>query len=366
MKTLVTICRWLVGLLFIFSGLVKANDPLGLSFKMLEFFEKWNMQFFDSYSLSFAITINIVEVVAGVGIIIGWKPKFFTWLLLLLILFFTFLTSYVLFSGKIHACGCFGDCIPLTPIQTFTKDIILLVLILIILFGVSKIRSSTSGKKAIVILATMFAFVGFVEFYVLHHLPFKDCLAYKKGNNILEQMKPPVGSYPDSIVTTMKFNHNGKVVEIVGENYPADYNDTTYQFIDGSMEQKVVLKGNNTAKIANFSLTTASGNDTTQAILDIKENYVLIFVKDFSKIIASDKAVMLNMIASYTKIKIPIFIVTNDKEGIAASGFNNIPVFTCDATEIKTAARVNPTLFLMQGATILNKVAGVDADDLMK
>ncbi|CAF5120055.1 unnamed protein product, partial [Rotaria sp. Silwood1] len=299
------------------TGLVKANDPLGLSFKMLEFFEKWNMQFFDSYSLSFAITINIVEVVAGVGIIIGWKP-----------------------NGKIHACGCFGDCIPLTPIQTFTKDIILLVLILIILFG--------------------------VKFYVLHHLPFKDCLAYKKGNNILEQMKPPVGSYPDSIVTTMKFNHNGKVVEIVGENYPADYNDTTYQFIDGSMEQKVVLKGNNTAKIANFSLTTASGNDTTQAILDIKENYVLIFVKDFSKIIASDKAVMLNMIASYTKIKIPIFIVTNDKEGIAASGFNNIPVFTCDATEIKTAARVNPTLFLMQGATILNKVAGVDADGLMK
>ncbi|MCX6209441.1 MAG: DoxX family protein [Bacteroidetes bacterium] len=366
MKVTVTICRWLVGLLFIFSGLVKANDPLGLSFKMLEFFEKWGIQFLDNYSLSFAIVINIIEVVAGVGIIIGWKPKFFTWLLLLLILFFTFLTSYVLFSGKIHACGCFGDCIPLTPIQTFTKDIILLVLIVIILFGVSKITTHINGIKAIAVLAATLVFVGFVEFYVLHHLPFKDCLAYKQGNNILEQMKPPVGSYSDSIVTTMKFNHNGKVVEIVGENYPADYNDTTYQFIEGSMEQKVVRKGNNTAKIANFSLTTASGNDTTQAILDIKENYVLIFVKDFSKITASDKAAILNIIESYTKTKIPIFIVTNDKEGIATSGFNGIPIFTCDATEIKTAARVNPTIFLMQGATILSKVAGVDVDDLMK
>ncbi len=362
MKILVTICRWLVGLLFIFSGLVKANDPLGLSFKMLEFFEKWDMHFFDNYSLAFAIIINIVEVVAGVGIILAWRPKFFTWLLLLLIIFFTFLTSYVLFSGKIHACGCFGDCIPLTPIQTFTKDIILLVLILIILLSVNKIQSSVSTKKAITILAATFVFVSFVEFCVLHHLPFKDCLAYKKGNNIIEQMKPPVGSVSDSFAIFYTYKKDGKTIKINAEKFPDDF-DSTYVQI-GEEEKVQIRKGNNTAKIANFSLTTLSGNDTTQAILAMQGKYILVFVKDFSTM--SDKTKVIEQINNYAKSGTPVFVVTNDKEGIAASGVNNVPIFTCDATEIKTAARVNPTFALMQGATIVNKVAGVDADKLMK
>lgn len=362
MKILVTICRWLVGLLFIFSGLVKANDPLGLSFKMLEFFEKWDMHFFDNYSLAFAITINIVEVVAGIGIILAWRPKFFTWLLLLLILFFTFLTSYVLFSGKIHACGCFGDCIPLTPIQTFTKDIILLVLILTILIGVKNIETKIETKKALVFLAATFVFVGFIEFYVLNHLPFKDCLAYKKGNNILEQMKPPVGSVSDSFAIFYTYQKNGRTIKINAQNFPDDF-DSTYVQV-GDEEKIQIRKGNNAAKIANFSLTTLSGNDTTQSILQSKGEYFIIFVKDFSTI--SNKSQIASFIESASKKGKPVYIVTNDKEGITTSGIGNIPIFTCDATEIKTAARVNPTIALMQGATIVDKVAGVDVEKLMK
>lgn len=362
MKVIVTICRWLVGLLFVFSGLVKANDPLGLSFKMLEFFEKWEMHFFDNYSLAFAIIINIIEVVAGIGIIIAWRPKFFAWLLLLLILFFTFLTSYVLFSGKIHACGCFGDCIPLTPIQTFTKDIILLILIIVILVGISKIETQISTKKAIPILAVTFLFVGFVEFYVLHHLPFKDCLAYKKGNNILEQMKPPVGSVSDSFAIFYNYKKDGKIIRINAEKFPEDF-DSTYVQV-GEEEKIQIRKGNNTAKIANFSLTTLIGNDTTQAILQSQGKYVMIFVKDFATV--ANKPKLASFLEQTTKKGLPIYIVTNDKEGIASSGISNIPIFTCDATEIKTAARVNPTIVLMNGATIVNKVAGVDADKLIK
>ena len=362
MKILVTICRWLVGLLFIFSGMVKANDPQGLSFKMLEFFEKWNMHFFDNYSLSFAILINIVEVVAGVGIIIAWRPKFFSWLLLLLILFFTFLTSYVLFSGKIHACGCFGDCIPLTPIQTFTKDIILLVLILFILFNINKINAAISKKIAIIALTISFVIAAGVEFYVLHHLPFKDCLAYRKGNNILEQMKPPVGSVSDSFAIFYTYKKDGKTIRFNAEQFPEDFDSTYTQF--GDEEKIQIRKGNNTAKIANFSLTTLSGNDTTQAILATEGKYVLVFVKDFSSV--ADKAKSIAAIKHFIENKTPVYFVTNDKEGIANAGIANIPIFTCDATEVKTAARVNPTFILMDGATIVNKVAGVDADKLMQ
>src|ERR1700712_5442941 len=90
MKLLVNISRMIVGLLFIFSGLVKANDPLGLSYKMQEFFEVWGMSSFNDYTLFFALVMNAFEIIAGVAVILGWRMKFFSWMLLLLIIFFTF------------------------------------------------------------------------------------------------------------------------------------------------------------------------------------------------------------------------------------------------------------------------------------
>src|SRR6187402_768474 len=174
MKLLVNIIRWVVGLLFIFSGLIKANDPLGLSYKMQEFFEVWGMHGFDDYTLALAV-------------IIGWQMRLFSWLLLLLIIFFTFLTGYALFSGKIKTCGCFGDCLPLTPAQSFGKDIFLLVLILVLLIFNSKIKSALKPALAVTVLLIITATATAGQFYVLKHLPFVDCLPYKKGNNILDQ-----------------------------------------------------------------------------------------------------------------------------------------------------------------------------------
>src|SRR5215470_13304513 len=107
-KNTLLVVRWIVGLLFIFSGLVKANDPLGLSYKMQEFFDAWNWYSLTDFTLPFSLIMNVFEVLAGVAVIIGWRMKLFSWLLLLLILFFIFLTAYALFSGKIKTCGCFG------------------------------------------------------------------------------------------------------------------------------------------------------------------------------------------------------------------------------------------------------------------
>src|SRR3954468_9240530 len=101
MKTLLTIVRIVVGILFIFSGLIKANDPMGLSYKMQEFFEVWGLNFLDNYTLAFILIMNAFEIVAGVAVLVGWRMRLFSWLLLLLIIFFTFLTGYALFSGKI-------------------------------------------------------------------------------------------------------------------------------------------------------------------------------------------------------------------------------------------------------------------------
>src|ERR1700738_4025586 len=134
MKILISIVRFIVGVLFIFSGLVKANDPLGLSYKMQEFFEVWNFHWLDNFTLAFSIIMIVFEIVAGGAVRLGWQMKLFSWLLLILIVFFTFLTGYAYLSGKVRECGCFGDCIPLTAGESFVKDLVLLALILFLFF----------------------------------------------------------------------------------------------------------------------------------------------------------------------------------------------------------------------------------------
>src|SRR5690349_10809243 len=311
MKRYLTVIRWFVGLLFIFSGLVKANDPLGLSYKMQEFFEVWDMYFLNDYTLVFSLIMNVFEVLAGVAVIIGWRMKLFSWLLLLLIIFFAFLTGYALFSGKIKTCGCFGDCLPLTPAQSFTKDLILFVLILILFINKKQITSSVKSSVAVTFLILCIALVSFLQAFVMKHLPLLDCLPYKKGNNILKEMQPPPNAVPDSIVIVFKYRKNGKIVEYTADNLPADL-DSTYEFIDRS--DKVVRKGNAMPAITDFALFTFHGTDTTSAILNSTQYCVMLFAKDFENFSKWNNAGFKNLQAQLQQKNIPLFIVTADRQ----------------------------------------------------
>jgi len=353
MKILITIARIIVGILFIFSGLVKANDPLGLSYKMQEFFEVWHWYFLNDYALAFALAMNVFEIVAGVAILVGWRTKLFTWLLFLLIVFFTFLTAYAAFSGKIAACGCFGDCIPLNSMQSFWKDVILFVLILFLLINHKKIKPVTSAKTSLVILLISTIASVALEWYVLKHLPIVDCLPYKKGNDLLEQMKMPEGYIPDEYTYTFTYEKSGKQYEFNENNLPEDID--TYTFID--TKQKLVKKGNDLkAKISDFNLVTETGNDTTQALLSSPGKYVLILSDETDPkewaAAKYDRAFWLEI-----KKKVPVFIVASIPVYV-----EGIPTLKCDGTVIKTAGRAKPTYFVMQGAKVLGKFSYADAD----
>ena len=205
MKLLVNISRFIVGVLFIFSGLIKANDPHGLAYKMQEFFEVWSanasltnfMQWLSNYALPFSIIMITLEIIVGVGILLGIWKRFFTWLILLLIIFFGFLTGYAALSGKIATCGCFGDCIPLTSMQSFIKDLILLALVLILFFGKKYIVPVLTPAINILILFISCILVLFYQWHVMRHLPTVDCLPFKKGGNILKLRKMPRNAVPD-------------------------------------------------------------------------------------------------------------------------------------------------------------------------
>ncbi len=361
-KNTLLVIRWIVGLLFIFSGVIKANDPLGLSYKMQEFFEAWNWHSLNDYTLILSFVMNVFEVLAGIAIIIGWRTKLFTWLLLLLIIFFAFLTGYALFSGKIKTCGCFGDCLPITPAQSFTKDLILFVLILILFINKKQIISSVRSSVAVTFLILCIVLVSFLQGYVMRHLPLLDCLPYKKGNNILKEMLPPPNAVPDSVVMVFKYRKNGKLFEYTTDNLPTDL-DSSYEFIDRS--DKVVRKGNATPPISDFALFTLNENDTTSAILNSTKYSVMLFAKDFENFPAWNNADFRKLQSQLQQKQIPLFIITADKQN-GETLFGNkkdITVLLCDGTVIKTAARVNPTYFVMKGADIINKFSYLDLNN---
>jgi uncharacterized membrane protein YphA (DoxX/SURF4 family) len=359
------VIRVIVGLLFIFSGLVKANDPLGLSYKMQEFFEVWGVSYFNDYTLFMALTMNTFEIVAGVAVLLGWRMKFFSWLLLLLIIFFTFLTGYALLSGKIKTCGCFGDCIPLSPLQSFIKDIILLILIAVIFRFryIIKPFLSSATNGSIIVATTFFCIV--LQWYVLKHLPIVDCLPYKVGNNITEKMKVPEGAVPDSFAINFKYQKEGKIVQFDMDHFPDDFNDSTYQFIERT--QKLIREGSAHAAITDFGLSSLSGTDTTQAILSQDNYYVLFFLKDLASAKKRWEDNLPPVLEQCKQRKIPFFVVSAVAD-LAKAHFEEIPnidttpvhYLKCDATVIKTAARENPTYIIMKQANIYGKYAAAD------
>ncbi len=359
-KTLLLVIRWVVGLLFIFSGLVKVNDPLGLSYKMQEFFEVWGWHFLNDYTLAFSIIMNVFEVLAGVAVILGWRMRLFSWLLLLLIIFFTFLTGYALFSGRIKTCGCFGDCLPLTPAQSFGKDIFLLLLILVLFFSASSIKQSLGSKAASGILLVCIVASAGLQIYVLKYLPFVDCLPYKKGNDLLAQMKTPAGAVPDSFSISFTYQKSGKTIEFDQNHFPDDF-DSTYTYI--GRKDKLVKKGNGLeAKITDFSLQTLNGADTTNAVLSTPGYYLMAFIKDFQQV-GRWMENFQSVAATAKEKQVPLIIVTADAES-ATKLFSSFTILKCDATVIKTASRTVPGFFIMKGPKVLEKQSYASASSI--
>jgi uncharacterized membrane protein YphA (DoxX/SURF4 family) len=368
MKLLVNISRIIVGVLFIFSGLIKANDPLGLSYKMEEFFDVWHFHLLDSYTLFFSVVMIVFEIVAGVAILLGWRMKLFSWLLLLLIIFFSFLTGYAFLSGKIHECGCFGNCIPLTSGESFTKDMALLVLILFLFIYQNKIKSIFSSLINITVLLLITVFSFSIQWFVLHQLPVIDCLPYKIGNNIIDKMKPPPGAVPDSSVISFVYEKDGKQIEFTADKFPADFNDS-YKFV--KRYDKLIRKGNAEADIKDFDLFTESGTDTTISILETKGFKIFLFAKEIPETDpAWNKEFIVILSMAETK-NIPVYLISADDVGAKDYLIKNnlsgkITFFKCDATAIKTAARVNPTMYLLKQAIILNKWGAADFENSLE
>jgi uncharacterized membrane protein YphA (DoxX/SURF4 family) len=394
MKATINIIRIFVGLLFIFSGLVKANDPLGTAYKMEEYFEVWNadlatssfflkdaltnlFHFLNDHTLLMSITMNAFEIIAGAALLLGWRMKLFSWLLLLLMIFFTILTGYTYKTGRPTNCGCFGDCIKITPEYSFYKDLLLSALILVILFARRHIRPlfSQALNTGLMLLVTVFSFG--LQWYSLRYLPPVDCLPFKKGNSIPEKMKLPANAVPDSIVMTFVYEKQGQKVEFTADKFPADFNDSLYKFIN--RYDKVARKGrNNEPPIKGFSLTGPKNVDSTgvetisdsTGVILSQPKTLLLFNTELP---GNDPAWKKDLVAVYeeaNKKGIPFYFVSNNRDAAitvySQMGIKNMNVLSCDFTAIRTAARSNPTLYLLSNGIVKEKWSFANFDQAKK
>lgn len=362
MKYIVAFSRVFVGVLFIISGLIKLNDPVGFSFKLEEYFSQGvlDLPFFMPYALAIAIIVVIIEVLLGVMLLIGFKPKFTVWSLLTMIVFFTFLTFYSAYFNKVTDCGCFGDAVKLTPWESFTKDIVLLVLIVILLLGVKHLKSIFSERTNTILMTV--SLIGCVVFcyHVLNHLPSKDFRPYKIGANIEEGMTVPDDAPKAIYEYAWQFNVNGEDQIIVTNG---DYPSVDGEFI--AVETTEIQKGYE-PPVHDFTIEK-DGGDFTNAMLQ-ENKLVMVIAYDLAKSnyevfnslkTTTDEALkrgykVIGMSASSAEVGKAL-----EKE------YNlNFDFYFTDETTLKTIVRSNPAILVLEKGTILQKVHFNDFNEL--
>ena len=362
MKVLVGVSRIFVGVLFIISGLIKLNDPVGFSFKLGDYFapEVLNLPFLEPYALVIAVLVVILEVLLGVMLIVGYAKKFTLWSLLLMIVFFTFLTFYSAYFNKVTDCGCFGDALKLTPWESFSKDVVLLVLILVLYKGSRYIQPFFSkGVRSITVFISLILCL-WLGLHVLEHLPVIDFRAYKVGTNITKGMQTPADAPRAVYQYKWSFDVNGQQKTVINRGEDPK--------IDGTLlgvETSVLQKGYE-PPIHDFSIERDGTDYTTQML---EEEHLLVVIAYNLNVAQNDGFIAIKeatdtaLEKGYTVIGISASS-TPETEKLAAKYDLDFKFYFCDMTALKTIIRSNPSIMSLEKGTILQKLHFNDVDQL--
>ena len=361
MNIVTQIARLIVSLTFIFSGFVKLVDPLGSSYKFEEYFgaDVLNLEFLIPFALQFSILLILAEIMLGVMLLIGFKPKLTVWSLFFISLLFLFLTWYSAYFDKVTDCGCFGDAVQLSPWETFYKNVVLIFLVILLIvrvYDIQPVYSETFARRLSLISLLLFVFVSY---YVLRHLPIIDFRAYAVGKNIPEGMIVPEGAAMPVFEDTWIYNVNGKDQVFTTEEKPWNIEGAT--FVD--RKTKTIEKGYE-PPIHDFTMEF-NGEDITEILMK-KERLMLIVAYDLQsskekgwlKIKEiSDKA----MQNGYT---VYCFSASTEKDYLVLKDKYDLEfdLLFCDETTLKTIVRSNPGIVTLNKGTVTGKWNWVDAD----
>jgi uncharacterized membrane protein YphA (DoxX/SURF4 family) len=319
LKMLTHISRVLVGLLFIYSGFVKLVDPIGSQYKFEEYFgaDVLNLEFLIPYALPFSILLIVTELVLGIMLLVGYKPKLTVWSLFGLNLVFLFLTWYSYTYNKVTDCGCFGDALKLTPKETFYKNVIFMVFIVILILGVKHIKPLVSNKFSSLTTFSSVFLALIVTYYVLQHLPIIDFRAYSIGTDIAKGME-----------------------------YPEDSDELP--------------------PIHDFMIETDEGDKLDEMLA--KEKAMLIIMSNLKKTEKDGIADVSKVAKQASEQGYEIYVLTASYiEDLATTQKEYGLPYTfgfCDETALKTVIRANPGIVTVKNGIISGKWNWTDADDV--
>lgn len=352
--TIRILSKIIIALLFIFSGFVKCVDPTGFSIKLEEYLVAFGMDFLIPLSLTLSILMCGAEMLVGLMLLLNLKIKWAIWIAVALMIFYTPLTLWLAISNKVTDCGCFGDAIVLTNWQTFLKNAVLDVFILVLFLNRNHYQDVFKPKIQIIASGGFAILIACFEFYNLNHLPVIDFMPYKVGANIPASMMVPEGAPTDQYEMTLYYEKDGKVAKFSMDNYPKD--DPAWKWVN--TKSKLIRKGY-VPPIHDFMISTPENIDVTDQVLTDPRKVYLLIISSFKKANLSNFD-EINRIAEAAISKgYGFYALTSSvpeeqeifKEQVKAS----YPIYMMDETTLKTMIRSNPGLMLIKSGTILGK-----------
>ena len=359
-----SVTRTLLGLTFIFSGFVKAVDPLGTVYKIEDYLNAFGGFFTNLVPAApeAAIALILFEFVLGVLLLFNVWTKQTSWLALLMMLVMTPLTLYLAIANPVTDCGCFGDAIHLSNWATFGKNVVLLVLAIALVLTKDKLFSTWREPMGILIFCVAFVCCSGLMIYALTHLPPIDFRPYKIGNNIPELMTVdiPDDAPVDEYEYTFIYEKDGVQQEFTLDNYPKD--DSTWTFVD--QRSKLIKKGYEAPEppVHDFvlTLTEADGTvyDLTDEILEQDEVTLAILYK-VEKASRKQADKLNRLYQASLESGMPFYAVTGSGEHEIdiwrQETGAEYPFLSCDGVTLKTIVRANPGIVVLQQGTVVDK-----------
>ncbi len=354
---LVNLSRTILALTFIFSGFVKAIDPLGSQYKIAEYLEAAQLSAYipDWAQLILSVGLSAIEFTLGVMLLLAIRRRLASKLSLIMMVVMTLVTLWLTVSNPIQDCGCFGDAIHLTNTQTFIKNLILLTAAIILAcWPLYQVRFVSKTNQWIAFYFTI-VFIVTASTLSLYHLPIFDFRPYYIGQNIKKGMEIPKGAKLTTYKTTFICEKNGVTKEFTENDYP--YNDSTWVFKD--THQEILEKGYE-PPIHDFSITDEkTGEDLTDSILT-KNGYTFLLIAPVLERADDSNFGEIDAIYEYAKENGYDFYGLTASTDKAVKHWRDItgaeyPFYTTDGTTLKTIIRSNPGLVLLYKGTIINK-----------
>jgi len=350
MKIIANISRLLTGIVFVFSGFVKGVDPLGTAYRFEDYFVAYHWEFLMPLALFFSISLCALEFTIGFMLLLNLRMKLASWLLLLIMIFFTGLTLYDAIYSPVPDCGCFGDAIKLTNWQTFYKNLVLIVLAFIVFAYRKKFSAFLKpGQQWIASFGGAIAFAAF-SLYCFLHLPLVDFTEWKTGNKLFAENPKPVEYY-----LTYKNKSTGVEKEYLSPDYP--YDDSLWMAENEFVSQRVNDPNEYYGK--NLVITDTSQNRVTESIIrnpgyqiiinaySLKETNTRAFteINEFC-LLAAQKGVATAVLVGADNEEISDFIKLHKLQ---------LDFYQADDILLKTMVRSNPGIMLLKAGVIIDK-----------